>query len=251
MQAILPWINNMQVQQYKVWDAPTRAFHWINFITIISLIFFGMIMLFKKELGITGIDAKVGLKEVHIIFGYIFLANFVWRILWGFIGNKYARWNQVLPGNGFKDTLRSYISSVKKGEPDQYIGHNPMGRLAILFIFLLMATLAITGLVRAGTDIYYPPFGTLVTDYIVEAGADPENIQPYVAAGTDKEKVATLKAFKKPFGLVHLYGAYVLMFMIILHIVFVVRTEIDEGGFISSMFSGKKLLTKKPADEEQ
>ncbi|MBE9559605.1 MAG: cytochrome b/b6 domain-containing protein [Proteobacteria bacterium] len=242
---------NTNLHEYRVWDVPTRIFHWVNFITIISLIFFGFIMLFKKELGITGIDAKVGLKEVHIIIGYVFLANFAWRILWGFIGNRYARWNQVLPGKGFKTTLQRYISSVKNGAADQYTGHNPMGRLAILFIFLLMATLAVSGLVRAGTDIYYPPFGSLVADYIAEDGTNPDSIRPYVASGTDEEKVAALKAFKKPFGLVHLYGAYVLMFMIVLHIFFVVRVEIKEGGsLITAMFTGKKILTKKPVDLE-
>ena len=242
-------MSNITLQQYKVWDVPTRVFHWLNFLTIISLIFVGLVMLFKKELGITGIEAKVGLKEVHVIIGYVFLFNFTWRILWGFIGNQYARWNQVLPPKGFKDTLKNYIASVKQGQPQQYAGHNPMGRLAILFIFLLMATLAMTGLIRAGTDIYYPPFGSLVTGYIAEPGTDPESIQPYVAAGTDPAKSKNLKAFKGPFGSVHIYASYVLMFMIVLHIFFVVRAEVTENGsIISAMFTGKKLLSKKPVD---
>lgn len=244
-------MHNITLQQYKVWDVPTRIFHWLNFLTIVSLIFVGLVMLFKKELGITGIDAKVGLKEVHVIIAYIFLLNFSWRILWGFIGNRYARWSQVLPDKNFKNTIKNYIVSIKNGEPQQYASHNPMGRLAILFIFLLMATLAVTGLVRAGTDIYYPPFGSLVADYITEPGANPANIQPYVAAGTNPANVKNLKAFKGPFGTVHLYSSYVLMFMIVLHIFFVVRAEITEGGsIISAMFTGKKLLAKKPVDQD-
>ena len=100
-------MTNAQFQQYKVWDLPTRLFHWINFITIISLIFIGLIMLFKKELGITSIEAKVGLKELHVIFGYAFVLNFTWRIIWGFIGNKYAQWKQPIPHKGFKEQLRA------------------------------------------------------------------------------------------------------------------------------------------------
>ena len=238
-------------QQYKVWDLPTRVFHWINFITIISLIFIGLIMLFKKELGITSIEAKVGLKELHVIFGYVFVLNFAWRIIWGFIGNKYARWSNTLPHKGFVSTVRQYLHSVKSGEPQQFIGHNPMGRLAITFILLLMLTMAITGLVRAGTDIYYPPFGSLVADYIAAPGTDPDSIKPYVADGTDKEKAASLKAFKGPFGKIHIYSSYVLMFMIVLHITFVVRAETREGGsLISAMFTGKKILSGKPEDAE-
>ena len=244
-------MTNAQFQQYKVWDLPTRLFHWINFITIVSLIFVGLIMLFKKELGITSIEAKVGLKELHVIFGYAFVLNFSWRIIWGFIGNKYARWKQLIPHRGFKDELRSYISSARNGEPPQYTGHNPMARLAIVFIFLLMATMTVTGLVRAGTDIYYPPFGSLVADYVAAPGTDPASIQPYVATGTDEEKVKNLKAFKGPFGTVHIYTSYVLMFMIVLHIFFVVRAEIREGGsLVSAMFTGKKILSGKPVDIE-
>ena len=244
-------MNKINFQQYKVWDLSTRIFHWLNFTTIICLIFVGLIMLFKKELGITGIDAKVGLKEVHVFIGYIFVLNFLWRIIWGFIGNKYSRWSNILPGKGFIGIVRHYIHSAKSGDPDQYIGHNPMGRLAITFIYLLLLTMAVTGLVRAGTDIYYPPFGSLVAEYIAQPGTDPASILPYVDAGTDKDKVASLKAFKSPFGIVHLYSSYVLMFMIVLHIFFVVRTEVKEGGsLVTAMFTGKKILTKKPVDPE-
>ena len=244
-------MTNADLKEYKIWDVPTRIFHWINFLTIICLIFVGLIMLFKKDLGITSLEAKVSLKEIHVIIGYVFVLNFAWRIIWGFIGNKYARWNHVLPPKGFKSSLSNYISSIKNGEPQQYTGHNPTGRLAILFIFLLMTTMTVTGLVRAGTDIYYPPIGSLVADYIAAPGTDPASIQPYIATGTDEEKVKNLKAFKGPFGKVHIYTSYVLMFMIVLHIFFVVRAEIREGGtLVSAMFTGKKILSKKPVDLE-
>jgi cytochrome b len=241
----------MNFREFKVWDIPTRVFHWINFITIISLIFIGFIMLFKKELGITSIEAKIGLKELHVVFGYVFVVNFSWRIIWGFIGNQYARWSNIVPGKGFISATRNYTQSVKSGEPQRFIGHNPMGRLAILFILLLMLTLAVTGLVRAGTDIYYPPFGSLVADFIAETGTDPGSIKPYIPAGTDEDKVARLNAFKGPIGTVHIYSSYVLMFMIVLHIFFVIRTEVREGGgLISAMFTGKKVLNGKPVDSE-
>ena len=136
-------------------------------------------------------------------------------------------------------------------DAEQYIGHNPLGRLAISFMFLLMFIMAVTGLVRAGTDIYYPPFGSTVADYIAAPGIDPDTILPYVSTGTDKNKVASLKAFKGPFGKIHIYSSYVLMFMIVLHIFFVVRAEIREGGsLITAMVTGKKILTKKPVDSE-
>jgi len=236
-------------QQYKVWDLPVRLFHWINFTAVISLIFVGLIMMYKKELGISSIDAKIALKELHIIIGYVFAVNLLVRVIWGFIGNQYARWSYILPGKGFKQEVTDYKAFIKKGEPQQFIGHNPMGRLAITFIVLLLITLAMSGLIRAGTDIYYPPFGSYVIDYIAEPDVNPETIIPYNPTGVNETKAKELKAFKGPYGKIHKYAAYTLMFMILLHIFFVVMTEVREGGgIVSAMFTGKKVLKKKPVD---
>ena len=245
-------MTDTNLKEYKVWDLPGRIFHWVNFLSVISLIFFGMIMLYKKELGITSIDAKIALKEVHVIIGYVFAANLLWRIVWGFIGNKYAQWRHIFPGSGFVKTVRDYMSSTANGEQPQYLGHNPLGRLAVSFIMVLLTVLMVSGLIRAGTDIYYPPFGSYVAEYISAADTNPEDIIPYNPAGTDAAKAEQLKSFKKPFGVVHLYTAYTLMFMIMLHVFFVIRVEVKEGGgLISAMFTGKKVLKSKPVDLDE
>ncbi len=240
---------NMSFKEYKSWDVPIRIFHWVNFISVISLIFVALIMMYKKELGITSLDAKVALKEIHVIIGYIFVLNLAWRIIWGFIGSKFARWSYILPGKGFVKETRNHLKSVSDGDPQQYIGHNPLGRLAISIIILLLIILSFTGLIRAGTDIYYPPFGSYVVEYIASPGINPDSIIPYNPAGISESKADNLKKFKSPFGEIHKYSAYTLMFFIVIHIFFVVRAEIREGGsLITAMFTGKKLLHKKPAD---
>ena len=237
------------IHQYRVWDLPTRIFHWVNFLTVISLIFVGLIMMYKKELGISGVPAKVALKELHVTIGYLFVVNLVWRLIWGFIGNRFARWRNILPGRGFAVTLRDYQASIKAGEPQAWLGHNPRGRLAVTALIGLMLVLAISGLVRAGTDVYYPPFGGLVSDYVASPGTDPDSLKPYDPSGTDADSMASLKAFKGPFGKVHKYAAYTLMALILLHILFVVRAEVSEGGgLVSAMFTGKKMLAGKPVD---
>ncbi len=60
-------MTNMSFKEYKAWDAPIRIFHWVNFISVISLIFLALIMIYKKELGITSVDAKVSLKGINSI----------------------------------------------------------------------------------------------------------------------------------------------------------------------------------------
>ena len=92
----------------------------------------------------------------------------------------------------------------------------------------------------------------MVSSYIAEQGTDPSTLIPYNDQGVNKEKKASLKVFKSPIGKIHLYTAYLLMILIIVHIAAVVLSEITEGGgLISAMFSGKKILYEKPVDEEQ
>jgi cytochrome b len=244
-------MNATNLKVYKVWDLPTRLFHWINFSTIIGLIIFGLIMLYKKELGITSVEAKIGLKEVHVIIGYVFVLNLAFRIFWGFIGNHFARWRTTLPGKGFLQSVRDYKASLGTDNPQQFLGHNPLGRLAVTMMLTLLIVMAVTGLIRAGTDIYYPPFGAFVADYVAAPGTDPGSLIPYDPAGVDAEKLDHLKAFKGPFGDIHLYAAFILMFVIVVHIAAVVFTDVREGGsIISAMFTGRKVLSGKPVDGE-
>jgi cytochrome b len=244
-------MDESHLKLYRVWDLPTRLFHWINFTAVISLIFFGLIMLYKKELGITSVEAKIGLKEVHVIIGYIFVLNLGFRLFWGFVGNHYARWRAILPGKGFLQSVHDYKASLGAGNPQQFLGHNPMGRLAITVMLLLLIIMAATGLIRAGTDIYYPPFGAYVAEFVAAPNTDPDSLIPYDPTGTDAEKVDRLNAFKGPFGTIHLYTAFILMFIIVVHIAAVVYTEVREGGgIISAMFTGKKVLSGKPVDDE-
>jgi len=242
-------LKEVMLKQYRVWDLPTRIFHWVNFTTVILLLLVGTLMLYKKDLGITSLDAKIAIKEIHVLIGYIFVLNLAIRLLWGFIGNRFARWSAIVPGKGFGATLSSYLASVKSGKPQQWLGHNPLGRLAVTVMMLMLISQAVTGLIRAGTDIYYPPFGSMYQQQIAAEGVDPATIKPYDKTGTDPEKAKELKAFKGPYGTIHIYTAYTLLVIILLHIFVVVRTEVKEGGsLVSAMFSGKKTLEREPED---
>jgi Ni/Fe-hydrogenase 1 B-type cytochrome subunit len=243
-------MNQSELKIYKAWDLPTRLFHWINFSAVICLIFFGLLMLFKKELGITSMEAKISLKTIHVIIGYVFVVNLAFRILWGFLGNRYARWRAILPGRGFMQSLRDYRTSMRSGNTQQFVGHNPLGRLAVCCLLLLMLVMACTGLIRAATDIYYPPFGSLVASYVAAPGVDPDSLIPYDPSGLEPSRAERLKSFKEPFGDIHLYTAYALMLLIVIHILAVVVTDVREGGsIISAMFTGRKVLSGKPVDD--
>lgn len=234
---------------YKAWDLPVRLFHWINFLCVLTLSFLGLIMLNKGAIGISGAEAGIGLKTLHVLVGYVFATNLIIRIIWGFIGSKYSRWSRLLPGKDYKRELKSYQASVKAGQPQTFIGHNPKGRISVLVLFIMLVIMTATGLTRAGTDIYFPPLGSMFASQVAADGVSPSDIKPYDKTGTDAGRLAELQSFKKPFGVVHVYTAYALWFLVLLHIVAVIRAESSgEGTLISAMFSGKKYLPREPED---
>ena len=238
-----------QYKNYNTWSPSVRWFHWINVLCVISLIFVGLMMLYKKDLGITSLEAKIGLKELHVIIGYIFATNLLIRLFFALTGTTSARFSAFIPGKGFIQNLKNYRISLKAGNPQQFIGHNPLGKLAVTALFTLLIIMVFSGLIRAGTDIYYPPFGSTVASYLAEDGVEPSSLLPYQKEGVDKEKMASLKAFKSPIGKIHLFTAYFLMLLIIIHIAVVIRAEMKEGDrLISSMFSGKKMMNETPQD---
>lgn len=232
---------------FHVWDKPVRIFHWINLILISCLMFVGLIMLFKSELGISGLAAKIKLKELHIVIGYLFVINLLVRLIWGIIGSGYGRFSHLWPS--FK-AASDYRQALKAGKNPQYLGHNPLGKLAVSAIFALLIVLGATGLLRAGTDVFYPPFGTTITEFVAADGVEPASLKPYDDTGVNQEKVAQLKPYKSIIGKVHLYGAYTLMLLVLIHIIGVIIAELKhQPGIISAMFSGKKRLKDKPEDE--
>ncbi len=232
---------------YQVWDRPSRLFHWMNVLLVLSLVFVGLIMMFRKDLGIDALEAKIKLKELHVIIGYLFAANLLVRIIWGFMGNRYARFSHNIPNIR---AIKQYKSALKEGHNPQYVGHNPLGKLAVVTIMLTLTLIMATGLFRAGTDIYYPPFGSAISQYIAADGVDATSIKPYDEMGVDKNKLAQIKPVKSIAGTVHLYSVYFLMMLIGLHVAAVIQAERrHQPGIISAMFSGKKSIKGTIEDE--
>ncbi|WP_084191433.1 cytochrome b/b6 domain-containing protein [Algiphilus aromaticivorans] len=238
------------LKSYAVWDSWTRWFHWINVLCVFSLMAVGLVILNSSSLGLSD-DGKISLKEVHTLIGYIFVLNLFWRFIWAFWGNRYARWRSILPGGkGFKQAVHRYVIAFISGRPEQYLGHNPLGRLSVFVLFILLAIQAITGLVLAGTDLFYPPFGGSIAQWIAAPSVNPDTLVPYAREMYDAAAYERMRSFRKPFITTHEYNFFVLGFVIFLHIAAVILTEVREGGsIISAMFTGKKILSQKPIDE--
>ncbi len=244
-------IAKADLREYQVWDRTTRWFHWINFASVLGLIALGTVILFSKELGI-GDDGKVLLKTFHVLTGYVFVVNLLWRVVWGFIGNRYARWKAVLPfGRGYMAELREYSAGFRRGDAPGWLGHNPAGKLMVAALFAVLLAMGGSGLMLAGTDIYYPPFGGSVKSWIAEDRSDLEAIRPYSKENVNESRYNEMRVLRKPFITTHETLYYVLLALIAAHIAGAVVTDVKErNGIISAMFTGRKVFGKRPVDYE-
>lgn len=240
-----------ELKSYAVWDASTRWFHWINALCVIALAVVGLVILNAGDIGVSN-SGKVALKTIHTWIGYVFALNLLWRIAWAFLGNRYAKWRSVLPGGkGYFHAVRSYVAAFIAGPPEQYLGHNPVGRLGIAVLFLLIAIQVITGLVLAGTDLFYPPIGHWIAQWVAAPDVAPDSLVPYAPKMYDAAAYESMRAFRKPFALVHLYSFYLLVVVAVMHVAAVIITELREGGsIISAMFTGRKIISGRPVDED-
>jgi cytochrome b len=238
------------LQAYRVWDAPTRWFHWINVLCIIGLAAIGTALLYAKELGVSD-SGKILLKTTHVWFGYVFVLNLAWRVLWAFIGNRHARWAAILPFRaGYGAALKNYLQDLIRGDVRPYLAHNPVARAMVSILFVLLALQAATGLVLAGTDIYYPPFGQAIARWIAAPGVDPSTIAPYDKTGIDPASWEAMRSLRSAFVTLHYWNFYALLVATVIHVAGVIVTELRErGGIVSAMFTGQKVFDREPTDD--
>ena len=108
----------------KVWDIAVRVFHW----SLVAAIVYEM--LFEP-----GTDA-------HEIVGYAVLSLIAFRLLWGVIGTKHARFTDFVTS---PVKTVSYLFDVLRGHPARYVGHNPAGAAMVLALLLMVTLTAGTG----------------------------------------------------------------------------------------------------------
>jgi len=239
-----------ELRPYRVWDPVQRVFHWLNVGCILALVAIGTTILWGKELGISS-EGKVLLKTVHVWVGYVFAANVAVRLIWAFAGGPFSRWRAFLPGPGYLQSLRQYLAGGTSATAPRYLGHNPLGRLMVTALLLLLTVQAAGGLVLAGTDIYYPPFGSWIAAWVAAPGVDPATLVPGDKAYVDPAAWDAMRAFRGPFIETHEIVYYLLLIAGVLHIAGVVVAELREGGsLVSAMLTGRKILDRTPVDGE-
>lgn len=236
---------NIKREQIFVWSRKVRLFHWLNVISMTLLIAIGLIIFNAKVIGVST-DGKVLLKSIHVLVGYVFAINLIFRFIIGFIGKAHERWSKVLPFNkGYMQELVEF----KQKKRTVYKGHNPAGKLMVFALMTLMFIQMISGLVIAGTDIYYPPFGKFFAKSIAIDKQNIETIKPYSKENVDEVAYKAMREIRKPFITAHVYSFYCLLLLIPLHILGVIIAERREkAALVSAMITGYKYLPKEKSE---
>ncbi len=127
----------------KVWDLPTRVFHW-SLAVLVILNFF------------TGEDEGL-LLLVHAYCGYLVGLLLLFRLAWGVIGTRHARFADFV--KPWSET-RAYVAQLLRLRPPRYIGHNPLGGYMILAMLGTLALIVLTGMMAVrGEGATIPLFG--------------------------------------------------------------------------------------------
>lgn len=236
--------------EHSAWDAGVRAFHWINLAALLWLTATGLCILYENELGLPT-ASRVAFKTVHKWGGYVFAINLAIRLAWGFVTPGHGRWSKALPlRRGFGTELRSYLASMRTGEPAAYVGHNPLGSLMVLALLVLLTIQAVTGLILAGTDLYQGPFGSYFANWVAGNGVDPASLVPGDRSKLDPKRFAEMRAFRSPVVRTHEYAFYAIVALSAVHIVGVVYGELrTRVALVSAMITGRKRLASAPVDE--
>ena len=118
---------NQSTQKIRVWDAPVRVFHWL-----LVLSFAGAYLTAESEVW----------RLVHVTLGYTLGGLLAFRIVWGVIGTRYARFSSFVRGPA---AVIRYLKSIKAKQPEHHLGHNPAGAVAIVLLVLLGLGITATG----------------------------------------------------------------------------------------------------------
>jgi cytochrome b len=128
----------------RVWDLPTRLFHWLLALCVVGLVITGYV----------GGDAM----NWHARLGYAVLALLLFRLVWGFVGGHWSRFRSFLYAPG---SVVAYLRG--RSHPDHLVGHNPLGAGSVLAMLLVLLAQVGTGLVGDDEIAFTGPLNRFVS----------------------------------------------------------------------------------------
>jgi cytochrome b len=109
----------------RVWDLPTRLFHWLLVVGIVGLVATG----------------QLGIMQWHFRFGYAVMTLLLFRMVWGLVGGHWSRFASFIYSPA---SIIAYLKGTPK--PAHVVGHNPLGAFSVFALLALVALQISSGL---------------------------------------------------------------------------------------------------------
>jgi cytochrome b len=140
---------HQSLNRVRVWDLPTRLFHW----TLVACV---------TGLAISGLIGG-GALTWHFRFGYGVIALLAFRIIWGLVGGRWSRFG------AFIYAPQSIVNYIKgKGKPEHSVGHTPLGAASVFALLVFLVAQASTGLMSDDEVANSGPLTHLVSNAAVQ-----------------------------------------------------------------------------------
>lgn len=154
-----------QSHTVRIWDLPTRLFHWVLAASVVGLV----------------VTAKVGgnWMEWHFRLGHLVLALLVFRIIWGLIGGRWSRFASFLYA---PSRVLRYVRG--DGPASDSVGHSPLGALSVFGLLGVLAAQVATGLLSDDEIAFSGPLTRFVSNAVVgQATTYHKEIGQYLVIG--------------------------------------------------------------------
>ncbi len=216
-------------ERVYVWQLPVRLYHWINALCVAALAVTGYLI--GRPLAVqSAAEASYSywfgqIRFIHFVAAFIFFFNFLFRIYWGFAGNKFAQWRNFIIHR--KSQVQEAVDVLKidilqtQSKPLESVGHNSLAGFTYFITFLVFLFQCITGfgMYAAMSDSWLPHMFAWIVPLM---GGDFAVRQWH-----------------------HVMMWFFIIFSII-HVYLVFYHDYVEGrGIISSMAGGWKFIEKK------
>ncbi len=181
--------------EIKVWDPLVRVFHW-------SLVASFAIAYLTED----------DLLGVHTWAGYVVAGLVAFRLIWGLVGTRHARFSDFVRGPA---TVMAYLKDIAAFRARRYIGHNPAGGVMVLALLIMLILTCVSG----------------IAVYGIEPGAGP---LAGALAGLSHDAGEAI-------GEVHEVLANLTLFLVVMHVAGVVLAGVQhEENLVRAMVTGRK-----------
>ena len=210
---------NIYQKNVEVWDILIRIFHWSLVVSFIVAYL-----------------TRTGKNELHIYAGYTVLGLIIFRVVWGFIGSRHARFSHFVTSYS---AVERYVKSLFSKKPKRFVGHNPLGGWMVIAMLITLFMLSYSGFklyaVQGGDGslaVQMPSINPIASAYA------QDDIEQYLI----KEKDEVGEDYWK-----ELHGQYtnLMLVLIALHLAGVlVSTVVYKENVVKEMLTGKKTNNK-------